>query len=204
MVGLDPGEFRARYPHQLSGGQQQRIGVARALAADPAIILMDEPFGALDPITRDQLQNEFLELESEIAKTILFVTHDVFEAVKMGDRIALLDQGRLQQVATPTELITQPANAFVDQFLGQHRFQLTLMTRSIRSVVEVHKGRKKTPQFGASPMQLRARQSLIEALDSFKQAGLSSLPVFDKRQYIGELKKETLLQNLTDIINETV
>jgi len=204
MVGLDPADFRTRYPHQLSGGQQQRIGVARALAADPPIILMDEPFGALDPITREQLQNEFLELESEIAKTVLFVTHDIFEAVKMGDRIALLDQGCLQQVATPQELVAHPANAFVDQFLGQHRFQLTLLTQSIRPIVKVHTGEKTTPVFTSCPVHLTARQSLIEALDSFKQAGLSSLPVFDKKHYIGELKKETLLQNLTDIINETV
>lgn len=204
MVGLDPADFRARYPHQLSGGQQQRIGVARALAADPPIILMDEPFGALDPITREQLQNEFLELESEIAKTILFVTHDVFEAVKMGDRIALLDQGQLQQVATPQELVDHPANAVVDRFLGQHRFQLSLITRSIRSMVKAPDSGGAAPQLSDSVQPLSAGQSLIEALDRFKHCVQPSLPVFDRQQYIGDLPRETLLQRLTEIIRETV
>ena len=204
MVGLEPGDFRARYPHQLSGGQQQRVGVARALAADPPIILMDEPFGALDPITREQLQNEFLDLESEITKTILFVTHDVFEAVKMGDRIALLDQGQLQQVATPKDLVDHPANVVVDRFLGQHRFQLTLMTRPIGAVVRCDKGDRNVPQLSASARHLTVRHSVIEALDRFKHCGQASLPVFDKKQYVGELARTTLLQSLSEIIQETV
>ena len=121
MVGLDPGEFSARYPHQLSGGQNQRVGVARALAADPPIALMDEPFGALDPVTRESLQDAFLQLQKLIKKTIVFVTHDVFEAVKLGDRIALLDAGRLQQLGTPVKLAQNPENEFTRRFMDQLR-----------------------------------------------------------------------------------
>jgi osmoprotectant transport system ATP-binding protein len=121
LVGLDP-ELAERYPSQLSGGQQQRVGVARALAADPGVMLMDEPFGAVDPINRERLQNEFLRLQAELRKTILFVTHDIDEAIKMGDRIAVLEAGgRLSQYATPAELLMEPANSFVEDFVGSDR-----------------------------------------------------------------------------------
>ena len=202
MTGLEPGEFRDRYPSRLSGGQRQRVGVARALAADPPIVLMDEPFGALDPITREQLQNEFLELESEIAKTIIFVTHDVFEAVKMGDRVALLDEGRLQQLATPQELVENPANEFVDQFLGQHRFQLSLLTQTVKSVMP------EAPEAGRAPPQrpdvyLSARSSLIEALDLFKRTGRPSIPVYKGETWLGNLAKEQLLRLIAQALGET-
>ena len=118
-VNMDPGTFRGRYPKELSGGQNQRIGVARAMAADPPILLMDEPFGAIDPITRDRLQNEFLRLQSEIKKTIVFVTHDIDEAVKMGDRIAVLRQGSvIAQYDTPERILTNPAGSYVESFIG--------------------------------------------------------------------------------------
>ena len=121
LVGLDP-ELGERYPVQLSGGQQQRIGVARALAADPLVMLMDEPFGAIDPINRERLQNEFLRLQAEIRKTVLFVTHDIDEAIKMGDRIAVMREGgRVEQYATPAELLMEPANDFVEDFVGADR-----------------------------------------------------------------------------------
>ena len=121
LVGLG-GDFADRYPSQLSGGQQQRVGVARALAADPPVMLMDEPFGAIDPITRERLQNEFLRLQSEIRKTVLFVTHDIDEAIKMGDRVAVLKQGgRLAQFATPAEILMDPADEFVEDFVGADR-----------------------------------------------------------------------------------
>ncbi len=121
LVGLDP-QVADRYPHQLSGGQRQRVGVARALAADPPVMLMDEPFGAVDPIVRARLQQEFLKLQGEVRKTIVFVTHDIDEAIKMGDRIALLAEGGvLQQYARPQELLARPANAFVAEFLGGER-----------------------------------------------------------------------------------
>jgi osmoprotectant transport system ATP-binding protein len=121
LIGLEP-ELADRYPAQLSGGQQQRVGVARALAANPAVMLMDEPFGAVDPINRERLQNEFLRLQAELGKTILFVTHDIDEAIKMGDRIAVMRQGgRLAQYATPAELLMAPADEFVEDFVGADR-----------------------------------------------------------------------------------
>jgi osmoprotectant transport system ATP-binding protein len=121
LIGLDP-ELGDRYPAQLSGGQQQRVGVARALAANPGVMLMDEPFGAVDPINRERLQNEFLRLQGEIRKTVLFVTHDIDEAIKMGDRIAVLkDGGHLAQYATPSELLMAPADDFVEDFVGADR-----------------------------------------------------------------------------------
>jgi osmoprotectant transport system ATP-binding protein len=121
LVGLDP-ELRGRFPSQLSGGQQQRVGVARALAADPGLMLMDEPFGAVDPINRERLQNEFLRLQAEVRKTICFVTHDIDEAIKMGDRVAVLREGgRLAQYATPAELLMAPADEFVEDFVGADR-----------------------------------------------------------------------------------
>jgi osmoprotectant transport system ATP-binding protein len=121
LTGLEP-ELRDRYPAQLSGGQQQRVGVARALACDPPVMLMDEPFGAIDPINRERLQNEFLRLQASIRKTVLFVTHDIDEAIKMGDRIAILKQGGvLAQYATPAELLMAPADDFVEDFVGADR-----------------------------------------------------------------------------------
>ncbi|MDQ2837922.1 MAG: ABC transporter ATP-binding protein [Actinomycetota bacterium] len=120
-VGL-PAHFADRYPAQLSGGQQQRVGVARALAADPPVMLMDEPFSAVDPVVRDQLQEEFLRLQGELGKTIVFVTHDIDEAIKLGDQVAVLGVGgKLAQLATPAELLNRPVNAFVAGFVGRDR-----------------------------------------------------------------------------------
>lgn len=119
MIGMDPAVFRGRYPKELSGGQAQRVGVARALAADPDVLLMDEPFGAVDPIARDRLQNEFLRLQDELQKTIVFVTHDIDEAIKMGDRIAILqEQSVVAQHDTPEAILAGPASKFVEDFLG--------------------------------------------------------------------------------------
>jgi osmoprotectant transport system ATP-binding protein len=164
---------------------------------------MDEPFGALDPINRDQLQNEFLELESEIEKTIVFVTHDVFEAVKMGDRIALLDQGRLQQLATPSELVEKPANEVVDQFLGQQRFQLALVTRTVGSILG---GEDRQPPEEAQPEaagegpRLAARSSLIAGLDLFKKSGRQRLTVYRRGEPIGCLTRDRLLEEITGVL----
>ncbi len=125
LVDLPPDEYKDRYPNELSGGQQQRIGVARALANDPAIILMDEPFSALDPLTRDQLQNELLKLQKELHKTIVFVTHDIDEAIKIGDRIAVMKDGYIAQYDTPEQILKNPANDFVENFVGKDRLWKT-------------------------------------------------------------------------------
>jgi len=122
LVGLDAEQYGRRYPHELSGGERQRVGVARALAADPPVLLMDEPFGALDPITRLRLQDEFRRLQSELRKTVVFVTHDIDEAARLGDRVAVLSAGaRLEQYAPPDEVLGQPASPFVAQFVGTDR-----------------------------------------------------------------------------------
>ena len=118
LVGLDPGRYAKRYPAQLSGGERQRAGVARALAAEPPVMLMDEPFGAVDPIVRERLQSELLRIQRELGTTILFVTHDIDEAIRLGDRVALMRDGRLVQYAPPGELIAHPVDDFVSQFVG--------------------------------------------------------------------------------------
>jgi osmoprotectant transport system ATP-binding protein len=135
LVSLDPDETRDRYPAQLSGGQRQRVGVARALAVDPPLMLMDEPFGAIDPINRERLQNEFLRLQQEIRKTVVFVTHDIDEAIKMGDRIAIMQKGgKLAQYASPAELLMHPANPFVEDFVGADRALKRLSLERVRDV----------------------------------------------------------------------
>jgi osmoprotectant transport system ATP-binding protein len=122
LVGLDPAEFRNRYPHQLSGGQRQRVGFARALAADPPILLMDEPFGAVDRITRERLQQEFISIQRSVRKTVVFVTHDIEEAVLVGDRICIMKmQGQIAQYDPPERILKQPAGEYVIEFLGPTR-----------------------------------------------------------------------------------
>ncbi|CUH94969.1 Choline transport ATP-binding protein OpuBA [Propionispora sp. 2/2-37] len=125
MVNLDPDQYAQRYPAELSGGQQQRIGVIRAMAADPPIILMDEPFSALDPISREQLQDELVRLQETIRKTIVFVTHDIDEAIKIGNRICIMNEGRIIQFDTPEQILRHPVNEFVRGFIGENRLQLT-------------------------------------------------------------------------------
>jgi osmoprotectant transport system ATP-binding protein len=122
LVGLDPATHAKRYPHQLSGGQRQRVGVARALAADPPVLLMDEPFGAVDPVARDRLQVEFLRLQEQVRKTVVFVTHDVDEAIRLGDRIAVMREGgHLEQYAEPATLLSEPTSPYVAEFVGAER-----------------------------------------------------------------------------------
>ncbi len=131
---LPPGQYRDVYPSQLSGGQMQRVGLARALAANPPILLMDEPFGALDPLTRTAVRKEFKELDELKKKTIILVTHDVQEAFELGDAIALMDKGKIVQLATPSQLLFQPANAFVQQFLHAQSFQLTWQSLTLQDI----------------------------------------------------------------------
>jgi osmoprotectant transport system ATP-binding protein len=154
LVGLDP-ELGDRYPAQLSGGQQQRVGVARALAADPLVMLMDEPFGAIDPINRERLQNEFLRLQAEIRKTVLFVTHDIDEAIKMGDRIAIMREGgRVQQYATPAELLMAPANEFVEDFVGADR---ALKRLALMRVSDINLWEAPLAHVGQATAEVRAK-----------------------------------------------
>ncbi|MFA1820208.1 ABC transporter ATP-binding protein [Virgibacillus oceani] len=135
LIGLNPDEFRKRYPHELSGGQQQRIGVARAMASDPPVMLMDEPFGALDPIIREKVQDEFLTIQKEVKKTILFVSHDIDEAVKMGDKISLLRQGHIMQYDSPTEMLHRPKNDFVSEFIGKDRVLRSMSLYTVNDLV---------------------------------------------------------------------
>jgi osmoprotectant transport system ATP-binding protein len=135
MLALDPAEFLDRYPNELSGGQAQRVGVARALAADPPVLLMDEPFGAVDPVNREVIQDEFLRMQKALRKTVLFVSHDIDEAVKMADRIAIFRAGRLEQYAAPDELLGRPANDFVASFVGSDRTLKRLRRINVSEVV---------------------------------------------------------------------
>lgn len=136
MVGLDPATYSDRKPASLSGGQQQRVGLARALASDPPILLMDEPFGALDPITKRQIRREVRQLLEQMQKTIVLVTHDIFEAFEMCDRLCLLDQGHIQQIGTPQELLFQPANDFTQSFFASNRFQLELLSIAVSDILD--------------------------------------------------------------------
>ena len=155
LVGLDPAVHRDRYPAQLSGGERQRVGVARALAADPPIMLMDEPFGAVDPIVRERLQNEFLRLQDGLAKTIVFVTHDIDEAIKMGDLVAVLEVGgRLAQYGAPDEILAAPASDFVARFVGADR---GLKRLSLSRVGELELLRAVTAQPGGDPVEALLR-----------------------------------------------
>lgn len=135
LVGLNPGEYAAKYPNQLSGGEAQRIGVARALAADPPLLLMDEPFGAVDPLTRERLQAQFIRIQQELNKTIILVTHDLDEAIRLADRIAIMDSGRLVQYDTPETILARPETKFVHDFVGTDRALKRLSRIGIKDVV---------------------------------------------------------------------
>jgi osmoprotectant transport system ATP-binding protein len=182
LVSLDPHETRDRYPAQLSGGQRQRVGVARALAVDPPLMLMDEPFGAIDPINRERLQNEFLRLQREIRKTVVFVTHDIDEAIKMGDRIAILRKGgKLAQYAPPAELLMYPANPFVEDFVGADRALKRLALQRVRDV-----DLWKAPLVRVGEPVTEARAKLLDAEVPFP------LLVDDERRPLGWLSERAL------------
>ncbi|HAV5984538.1 TPA: ABC transporter ATP-binding protein [Serratia marcescens] len=173
LLHLEPDLFRRRYPHQLSGGQQQRVGVARALAADPEVLLMDEPFGALDPVTRTALQAEIARIHQLSGRTIVLVTHDIDEALGLADRLVLLDQGRVVQQGTPLALLTAPANDFVRDFFGRSDRGIKLL--SLGTVAErVRPG-------AAEGEPIAAAMSLREALSVFVARGSDCLPVVDER-----------------------
>ena len=163
LVGLPPATYARRYPYELSGGQRQRIGVARALAADPVVLLMDEPFSAVDPIVRARLQDEFLRLQATVRKTIIFVTHDVTEAVRLGDRIAVLAEGgHLQQYDSPPGLLARPANEFVAQFLGTERAVMRLGVTPIPERLSPVQGAPAGPVVSAGATLREALSALID------------------------------------------
>lgn len=161
LVGLDPKIYGNRYPSALSGGQKQRVGVARAMVSDPPIMLMDEPFGAVDPITRARLQNEFLRIQDRISKTIVFVTHDIDEAIKMGDTIAVMRDGKLIQHATPSDLLSAPADEFVASLVGRNRSIKRLHLIRIREILD----RLDRPKPATEDMQLDDIQQRLEESD---------------------------------------
>jgi osmoprotectant transport system ATP-binding protein len=174
LIGLEP-DLAGRYPAQLSGGQRQRVGVARALACDPPLMLMDEPFGAIDPINRERLQNEFLRLQAQLRKTVVFVTHDIDEAIKLGDRIAVMQQGGvLAQYAPPAELLMAPASPFVEDFVGADRALKRLALQRVRDV--------DLEPAGAVPdgaPRIRLDDTLRDALSVMLAAEVQRAPVLD-------------------------
>lgn len=172
MVGLPPEQYRDRYPSELSGGQQQRIGVARALAAEPKIILMDEPFSALDPISREQLQDELVHLQKDIKKTIVFVTHDMDEALKIADRIVLMRDGQIVQAASPEEILRRPANDFVKDFIGEKRLQQAI---DVPKVAEVMAKKAAT---------ISPKRGLAVAMKMMEQRQVDSLVVVDRQSHV--------------------
>ncbi|PVZ72040.1 ABC transporter ATP-binding protein [Pelagibaculum spongiae] len=159
LVALDPAIFLKRYPNELSGGQQQRVGVIRALAADPKVMLMDEPFGAIDPINREVIQDEFLKMQKELNKTILFVSHDIDEAVKMGDKVAIFREGKLEQYSSPDDLLAHPANDFIAGFVGNDRTLKRLQLVNAREVMD------KNPIFVTLDQPLTDALKLLETRD---------------------------------------
>jgi osmoprotectant transport system ATP-binding protein len=169
MVGLDPKIYRNRYPSELSGGQQQRIGVIRALAANPSIVLMDEPFSALDPISREQLQEELIRLQEEINKTIVFVTHDMDEALKIADRICIMKDGKVVQIDAPEKILRHPANEFVRNFIGEHRLRQTPELPELKNVV-------------VEAITARETKGLAEAMKILHNNKSDSLVVIDKNK----------------------
>ncbi|MGQ8773369.1 ABC transporter ATP-binding protein [Serratia sp. NA_112.1] len=190
LLHLEPDLFRRRYPHQLSGGQQQRVGVARALAADPEVLLMDEPFGALDPVTRAALQTEIARIHHLSGRTIVLVTHDIDEALALADRIVLLDQGRIVQQGTPLELLTAPVNDFVRDFFGRSDRGIKLL--SLETVAQ----RVRPGQVEGEP--IAATISLREALSVFVARGSECLPV------IGEQGEALGVLHFSDLIVQKV
>jgi osmoprotectant transport system ATP-binding protein len=192
VVGLDPDQYRNRYPRQLSGGQQQRVGVARALAADPPIMLMDEPFGAVDPITRSRLQDEFLSLQETLGKTIVFVTHDFDEALKIGDRIAVLREGsHIAQYDTPEAILAAPADDFVEGFIGEGA---ALKRLHFERVDSLDLGPE--PDSRPSHETVDVSSTLHAALDLMVGKGLRSVTVARDGRPVGAVKIDDILSRV--------
>jgi osmoprotectant transport system ATP-binding protein len=192
LIELDPSRYADRYPHQLSGGQRQRVGVARALGADPPVLLMDEPFGAIDRVTRDRLQNEFLRIQARMRKIVVFVTHDIDEAVKMGDRIAILREGgHLEQYDTPARVLAEPATSFVADFLGPDRAQKRL------SVVTIDAARLEKATRVPTDAHVPVDATLADALSAMLLHDTDRVRVTRNGEVIGVLTLSTLLETAT-------
>lgn len=179
MVGLDPEENISKYPNALSGGQRQRVGVARALAGEPPVMLMDEPFSAVDPVTRTQLQDEFIKIQRKLKKTICFVTHDINEAIKMGDRIAIIDKGSLVQFDTPENILLNPANQFVRDFVGSDR---SLKVLSLINVKKVMKEEIKDAK--PNNIKISLDSTIKEAMSKMLELNISTVSVVDEKEDI--------------------
>ncbi|TYR81266.1 ABC transporter ATP-binding protein [Priestia megaterium] len=188
LVGLDPKQYRNRKPSELSGGQQQRIGVARALAADPPIILMDEPFSALDPLSREQLQQDILALKEKIKKTFVFVTHDISEAMTLGDRICLMKDGGIVQVGTPEEFIQQPKNEFVQSFIGN---QGSMLVETLERFVK----ESDQSELSEAGVQLKSSATVMEAMNLLQEH--DAVAVYKGSKQIGVVTRKNLLAFLS-------
>jgi osmoprotectant transport system ATP-binding protein len=192
LVGLAPSEYRGRFPHQLSGGQRQRVGFARALAADPPILLMDEPFGAVDRITRERLQQEFISIQRAVRKTVVFVTHDIDEAVMVGDRICLLKmQAEIAQYDTPERILIRPASDYVAQFLGRERLvrRMSIARIDAQSLEMTGGPRPKEPHVSLS-------SSLTDAFAAALASPTERAAVYDGDRYVGGFTATSLLESL--------
>jgi osmoprotectant transport system ATP-binding protein len=193
LVGLDPREYRKRYPHQLSGGQRQRVGFARALGADPPILLMDEPFGAVDRITRERLQREFISIQRRMRKTVVFVTHDIDEAVMVGDRICLFKmQAEVAQYDTPDAILTRPASDYVKEFLGRERLVRRMSIESLHVDALEHRGG--VPSAGEPRVPVTS--TLSEAFAAALSSPTERAAVFDGDRYVGAFTATSLLESL--------
>ncbi|WP_409300836.1 ABC transporter ATP-binding protein [Peribacillus sp. SCS-155] len=190
MIGLDPETYRHRKPNELSGGQQQRVGVARALAANPKIILMDEPFSALDPVSREKLQDDLLELQRTIKKTIVFVTHDMREALKLADRICVMRDGEVVQIATPQELLNHPANDFVRNFVGED-MALATAPFSIQKYIQYNEMASSTVAKTIPPHA--SLQEILTLLTEYDQLG-----VLKDGRIIGTINRQGIIQHLAE------
>jgi len=192
MLRLEPDAVKERYPAELSGGQQQRIGVARCLAADPDILLMDEPFGAIDPINREEIQNEFLSVQEKLKKTIAFVTHDIHEAIKMGDEIAIFQAGRLIQYDSPEVILTCPVNQYISDFVGSDR---ALKLLSLLTAGDATKR--------INNNTVNSEDNTSEALNKLKELNLEFLIVLEEGKPKGQVDEDALKEVDTEIKNVT-
>lgn len=191
LTGLDPDTFLRRYPLELSGGQQQRVGVVRALAGDPNIVLMDEPFSALDPISREQLQDELRNLQKNIRKTIVFVTHDMDEALKIADSIIVMRAGQVEQIGTPQQLVAEPANDFVRNFIGAERIsrQRTFGERKLKEFVSLFE-----PDWRGDAQKISIDATITEAVEQLAASGLPRLALAENEHVVAYASDRDLLR----------